>query len=308
MTGRSDPARVKLLPIVLADVVPIIRCAIETRMQLIEEIACDPQASGSGAPGKEEAMEGILRSLGRDWKAEEKVIVDCMRAEVREWWQHFPERPLLTDLFRRAARRRAECGSPDSRRRPSHDEGLRIATPLLADIPDKGQFDSEWEAAAVPEVLSALLLPPLGVRSAGALREYIERSRSSRPYFDALQRIGEKLASRGQAIPLPLARWRAQADGGRRRRPARRSSPSHRPANPAYLVRCVQIQFTIGFLQRVGVKPRGRDVSGCQMASEALGLSEDHVRRIWDMPFKPEFRKYSEAIATRTGLTQFHTH
>ncbi len=169
------------------------------------------------------------------------------------------------------------------------------------DVPDTGRFDSEWESAAVSEVLATLLLPPIGVPSTGALREYIERSEASRAYFGALERMAQKLDSRGDVIPSPLDMWRAKAAGGLRRR----------PVNPAHLLRYVQIQFTIAVLQRVGVKPRGY-VSGCGIVSEALelsegnvSLSEDRVRRIWDRPFLPEFQKYSEAIATRAG--PFHT-
>ena len=310
MTGKRG-RRVKLLPKVLADVVPIIRWTIEVRLQLIEEVACGSQAYGTGAPGKEEAMKRILRSLGRDWKAEEAAIVNYLRAEVREWWQDFPERQLLTGLYRRAALRWAGCGSLYSRRRPDHQEGLRIAAPLLADVPDTGRFDSEWESAAVSEVLATLLLPPIGVRSPGAVREYIERSETSRAYFGALERMAEKVDSRGEVIPSPLDMWRAKAVGGLRRRPARRSLPPQRPVNPAHLLCYVQIQFAIAVLRSVGVKPTG-NVSGCRIVSKALelsegnvSLSEDSVRRIWDRPFVPEFQKYSKAIATRNG--PFHT-
>ena len=75
----SGPRRVKLLPKVLADVVPIIRWTIEVRLQLIAEVACGLQASGTIAPGKEQAMKRILWSLGTDWKAEEEAIVDYLR-------------------------------------------------------------------------------------------------------------------------------------------------------------------------------------------------------------------------------------
>ena len=306
---ESRGRRVKLLPKVLADVVPIIRWTIEVRLQLIAELACGLQASGTIAPGKEQAMKGILQSLGTDWKADQEAIVDYLRAEGWEWWQDFPERQLLTDLYRRTALRRAESGSPDSRRRPDHQEGLRIATPLLADISDVTRFDPEAESAAVSEVLAILLLPPIGVRSPGAVREYIDRSEASRAYFGALERMAKKLDSRGEVIPLPLDMWQAQAAGGLRRRPAKRSAPSNRPINPAHILRYVQIQFTIGLLQRVGVKPNG-NVSGCRIVSEALklgnvSLSERKVKDIWDKPFTPEFQKYSKAIATRTG--PFHT-
>ena len=133
---------------------------MEMRLRYIEEVACGSQVSGTGALGKEEATKGILRSLGGDWKADAEAIVECHRAEVMEWWQDFPERQLLTDLYRRASRRRAGCGSPDSRRRPSHEEGLRVARALLADIADTGRLDSEWEFAAVSKMMAALLLPP----------------------------------------------------------------------------------------------------------------------------------------------------
>ena len=305
MTARSDTTQVRLLPMVLTDVLPIIRWGIEMRMQLIEEVACGFHVPEASAPGMEEAMKALLRSLGRDRKVDEDLVVGYMRAEVREWWQDFPERQLLTDLYRRAALRRAECGSPDSRRRPSHQEGFRIASPLLDDIPERDQFDFEWEATAVSEVLAALWLPPLGVRSLGSLREYIERSEVNRPYFAALERIWEH-NRQAEVIPLPLSRWRAQAAGGRRRRPAKRSAPPHRPVNPADLVRYIHIQFTIAVLQRVGVKPRGRYVSGCRIVSEKLGCSEDNVKRIWNKPFTPEFQKHAGAIATRTRLSQFH--
>ena len=33
--------------------------------------------------------------------------------------------------------------------RPYHAAGLRVDTPLLADFPDTGRLDSEWESEAV---------------------------------------------------------------------------------------------------------------------------------------------------------------
>ena len=141
MIGRKG-RRVQFLPTVVDDLDPVFRLPIAMRLLLIDEAVCGPQASGAGAPGGEETMEGLLRSLGRDRKVDEKAFVDYMRAEVREWWQSFPERQLLTALYRRAALRRARRGSPDGRRRPSHQEGLQIAKALLADVPDRGQFDS----------------------------------------------------------------------------------------------------------------------------------------------------------------------
>ena len=298
---------------------PIIRWGIETHLHLIEEVACGSEASGTGAPDMEEAAERIVQSLGMDWKANEEAAVDRMRAEVTTWWQDFPERQLLTDLYRLAARRKAKCGSADSRRDPSHDEGVRVARGLLAHIPDTGPWDYEWEYAAVSTVLAALLLPPIGTRSRPALRAYINLSRSSRVFFDALRRICGELDRRDEAIPSMLARWRTEAAGGHRRLPAGKRRPSRRPVRPALLRRDLKIQLTIEVLDRVGVPPRGYPVSGCRIAKEALepseddmGLSEDSVvriwkKRIWKKPLKPVMRKHSKDIAERTGLSQLYT-
>ena len=311
MTGRKGQ-RVKSLPRVVADVDPVIRSHIAMRLRYIEEVACGSQVSLTGAPGKEEATKGILRSLGGDWKADAEAIVECHRAEVMEWWQDFPERQLLIDLYRRASRWRAGCGSRDSRRRPSHEEGLPVARALLADIADAGRLDSEWEFAAVSKMMAALLLPPLGVCSRSGLRQYIKRSRSSRVHFDALERIWEELDSRGDDIRRPLLRWRQEVVSGCRRRPPRRRRPSHRPVNPAKVLRDFQIQFTIEVLRRVGIPPRG-SVSGCLIASEALGCEEfpeETVVGIWKnrkIPFALEMRRHWKAIAERAGLSKYHT-
>ena len=296
----------QLLPRVVADVDPIILWHLETRLRLIEEIASGRRVPETGAPGGEEAKRALIRSMGRDWKAEEKDILASHIAEVREWWQDFPERRRLIDLYRRAARRREGSGSPDSRHLPSHQEGLRVARALLADIAPTDRLDSERENAAVSKILADLMSPPLGASSSGALRQCISRSRTSWVHFDALARLFEEKNSRGESIPRPLLKWRQEFAGGRRRRPAKRSAPRYRPVNPADFVRNIQIQFTIAVLQRVGVKPRGRLVSGCRIVSEKLGCSEDNVKRIWNKPFTPEFQKHAGAIATRTGLSQFH--
>ena len=304
MTRRKG-RRVQFLPTVVADLDAVFRLPI-LRLQLIDEAVCDPHASGTGAPGREESFKGLLRSLARDLTVDEKALEDYMRAEVREWLQGFPERQLLTALYGRAARREARRGSPDGRRRPSHQEGLRIARALLADVPDTGQFDSEWESAAVPTVLAALWLPPISVRSTDKLREYIERSEASRVYFDALKHIFEELDNGNQAISRPLATWQAQAASGRRRRPNRISRPANRPVDLATLLRDFQIQFTILILLRIGVQPRGNPVSGCRIVSEALTLSEHTVERIrkeriWRRSFGLQMQKHSKAIAMRTG-------
>ena len=87
--------------------------------------------------------------------------------------------------------------------------------------------------------------------------------------------------------------------------------PPHRPANPAQLPRDIHIQFAIEVLDRVGVRPRGSLVSGCRIVSEASGIPEGTVERIWKAcswraSFVPEMQKYSKAIAERTGLFDAH--
>ena len=282
----------RLLPEGISDLDPNIRWIVEERLRLIEEVVCGLQTSGAGAPGMEEA--------------DAAAIVDDMRAELREWWQEFTERQLLTELYQRTARRREGRGSPDSRRPPSHQEGLRVAKGLLVVIPETGQLDAERESAAVSEFLADQWVSLSGKRRPTALREYIEQSVSNRSYFDALVRIGEKLDDRGESIPRPLAGWLAKAAGGLRRRPAKNPVSSGRPVDTATFVRDIHLQFAIEVLHRVGVKPRGSNVSGCRMVSEALGIPEETVRRIWKectwrTSFVPVMQKYSKAIAERTG-------
>ena len=297
----------RMRPESIAEADANIRWGVARRLQLVEDVVCGPQDFGTGAPGMREAMECIHRAVARrDTKAEDAAVVDRMRAELQELWWEYPERRLLRDLYRRANRRQDGSGSPDSRRPPDEAEGLRVARGLLADIPDRGRFDAERESAAHSEVLADQWLPPHGVSPRPALRKYIKCSRSNRAYFDALVRIEEKLHDRGKSIPLSLAKWREEVDGGRLLRPALRPIPSHRPANPAQLARDMQIQFTIEILSRIGVKPNGSEVSGCCIVAKALRVPEDRVTRIWKAciwrkSFMPAVQKYSRAMAERNG-------
>ena len=196
----------RMRPESLAELVRNLRWAMEVRLQIMEEVVCGPQDFGAGAPGREEAMERIHRAVKRgDTKAEDAAIVDRTRAEQWDWWQGYPERRLLTDLYRRAARRQDGSGSDNSRRLPDEAEGLRVARGLLAEIPATGRLDAERESAALSKVLADQLLPPNGVPSRPTLRKYIKCSRSNRAYFDALSRSCEGLDNRGKAIPRLLA-------------------------------------------------------------------------------------------------------
>ena len=145
------------------------------------------------------------------------------------------------------------------------------------------------------------------VPSRAELRKYIKLSRSTRVPFDALSLICEELYNRGEAVTGLLAKWRQEVAGGLRRRPAIKPIPPHRPADPAQLEGDIPMQFTIAVLERVGVPPQGNPVSGCRIVAEAFGLPDDTVVRIWKectwrKSFLPAMRKYSKAIAKRTGL------
>ena len=285
---------------------PNLRWGVEMRLRLVEEVVCGPQVSWVDAPGREEAMESILRAWERgDRKAEEEAFEACMRAELREWVQLFPERQLLRLLYERDARRREKRGSPDSRRTPGRMEGLRVARAMLADTPEVGELDREWESKALSVVLASP--PPVGVFSPSALQEYIKRAEDSPVYFDAVERIEEKAKGRDEDIPLPLRKYRPQSTRQRQKRPARNPLSRGRPLDPAILRRDLHIQFTIEVLDRVGISPWG---PGIGIVSEALGIPEGTVEGIWKRcPWRkslvPMMQKHSKAIYERTG--PFHT-
>ena len=302
--SKKKNQKVQVLPRRPGDVDSIILWGFETRVQLIAEIALGTQNTGTGKSGKEEKMPEFLRLVGSDWKADKDAIVDYMRAEVWEWWQSFPQRDLLNLLYRRDAKHREESGPSDGRRRPTHSEGLQVARPMLADIQNTGHLDSEWESRSVSLTLALLLMSPIGVCDMDTLQEYIERSEESRAYFDALVSFCEELVSRGDAIPRPAARWQQSVAGGRRQRPAKKPRKAHRPTNPAFLLRDIQVRFVIRILGDVGVKPRGEEVSGCRIVSEATGIPEETVIKIWkgrNESFSSQMRKHWKAIYERNG-------
>ena len=287
---------------------PNIRWGIKMRLRLFEEVVFGPHVSWFGAPGKDEAMKRIMRALARgDWKAEEEASEAYMRAELTEWWGVFPEQQLLKDLYGRAARRSERRGSRDSRRRPDHDEGRRVAEAMLADIPDARRLNRDWESAIVSADLATP--SPLGVFSPEQLPEYIKRAEESRVYFDAVERIEEEAKNRDEDISRPPANDRQQAARRRRKRPAMNPLERGRPLNPVKLIRDMQIQFTIEVLKRVGIPPQGTRLSGCLIVSEVLGMPVKTVEDIWKEPlqktFVAELLRHSKAIADRTG--PFHT-
>ena len=126
---------------------------------------------------------------------------------------------------------------------------------MLADIRVTGPLDAVWEAAAVAKVRAGQGLFSNILPSRRVWREYIKGSRSIRVFFDALNYIFAEMQKRGRAIPRLRARWWREGADRRRRRPAMKRIPDHRPANPAKAARDIHLQFTIEVLKRVGVRP-----------------------------------------------------
>ena len=298
----------RLLSTGVAELARNVRWLIEKRLQVIEELASDPRATANPGLSEREAHGRLHRAeeLG-DRKAEDEAIVDLIRAQMWQWWPDLPERQLLVDLYRRAAQRNARRGSADSRRRPTHTEGLRVAKAFLAGVQGRSGLDPYRESLAVTETLVRHFLAPLGQCRPCDLKEYIECSDDSRAYFDALIDISDILVSKREGFPLRLAFWWAEIASCRRFRPPLKPLPPNRPVNSAHLVRDVQICFTIEILRRVGIAPRGSLVSGCSIVAEALGISEDAVEsiwkgRIWEKSAEPVLRKHLDAVSERTGL------
>ena len=300
----------KLFPENISELDPNLRWGVALRLQMLEELASDPDAFEAGSPDLEESWRRAWQAVARrDRKAEDDALVGRTKAELWEWWQGFSERRLFTELYRRVARREAKLGPVDSRRRPSRDDGLRLAAAMLVDLPEVPPLDLEWEYEVEAQAVATQLLPPFGRPFRPALRYHIDRCEISRVHFDALNLIYEGLSNQGKVIPGVLIQWRQQVADGCLRRPTIGPIPRHRPANPEQIKRDIQIQFVIEVLGRVGIPPQGTPISGCGIVAEVLTpkLSEDTIRRIWKectwrTSYLPIMRKYSKAIAIRTGL------
>lgn len=298
----------RLLSTGVAELESNVRWLMEQRVQVVGEVALETPSPGSAGPSDEDANKRIRFAMVRkDREAEDKAIVDVIRAETRQWWQDFPERQLLTELYRRAARCREGTGSSDSSRPPSHPEGVRVARALLADVRDANHLDLESESRAVTKALVRHWRLPSAECAVCSLEDYIERSQSSRAYYDAVMWLAMLPSNWDGDIWETLKGWLREVHDGRRVRPPLASAPSHRPVNSDTVVRHAHINFTLEILGRVQVPPRGDSVSGCRMVAEALGLSEDSVARIWKARaegkhFERVLRKHLVAIHERTGL------
>ena len=293
----------KLLPKGFAQLLPIVQVIVSLHLEYILQAARGTLASGSGAPSEEKALECVLRMFeGRHGEADKEALEAYLRARTHEWWADYPERQLLSTLVRRADLRKQGIGEKDDRRIPTRTEGLWIARPLLAGIPDKITLDAEGEFEAVSKLLAALLDPPMGEPAPERLQKYIELSKSKRVYRDALRRYNLEFDSPDKTIYRPVFKWQRRAAGRSGLRRAKIKVPSHNPVKPALLVRNLQIQFVIGLLDRVGIPPQGTPVSGFGIVAEAVGLSEDSVKVIWETHFTADMRKHSKAMAERAEL------
>ena len=319
----------KSMPNGVAELDPNLLWVIESYLKLIEEFARSPKAFGTGGLTGVEAVDSIrLAVVRRDEKAEERAILDGMRAEVREFWQEFPELQLLGENFRRAALRKEVGGSRGRTDPDSFEEGLQLARALLAHVPGRAlqphipgayRLSLEWESAAVSSALADQWLYPIEARTRRALQKYIKLSKSSRVYFDAVMRIWEELNKRGEAIPSSLSKWFQEVESGRRRRPRGKPIPKHRLVTLTKFLSDLNIQLTVEILRRVEILPEGKIISGCHIVSVALAISKDptlHLyaetvtgiwkKRIWRKPFVPVMAKYSKALDERYG--PFPTH
>ena len=298
----------RLLPNSFAEIALNARWAFEIRLEFIEAVALDPQAFEDGAPDLEEAQHQLQLALQlRDSKAEDAAMVALIHAEVVEWWRQFSKGDLLKELFERARQRSANSGSRDSRRRPSHEEGLWIVTALKAGEPDTNQLDAAWEEAAVAAALASHYLPPFGGGSPIVLRDLIYWSNSSRAHFDALRFIYHELRDQGERIPPELSRWWQRLAAGRKRRPRKKPGRRGHPVILANLPRDLWIIFVLVLLKRLGKPPMGTSDSGSRIVADVLHYCEETVReiwktRVWLQKFVGELDKHARAIAERQGL------
>ena len=130
----------KSMPNGVAELDPNLLWVIENYLNLIEEFACSPKAFGTGGPSGVEAVDSIrLAVVRRDEKAEERAILDGMRAEVREFWQDFSGTSAswraLSD--RTALRKEVKRLSRQHRASFPEEEGRRLARAMLAHVPGR---------------------------------------------------------------------------------------------------------------------------------------------------------------------------
>ena len=273
-------------------------------MDQIFEAARGILVPASDAHSEDEAIECVLLVLKETHgEADKRVLESYMAAQTWDWWDNYLERELLSDLVRRSDLRKRWGGSAHDRRRTTLEEGLRVARPLLAAIPDEITLDAVGEYESVARLVAALLMPPMGEPSPEMLQRFVELAESIPVFKDGLRYFNADFDNADAALYRPDIRWQKQSGIMHRGYRNKVKVPSHSPIKPALLLRNLQIQFVIQLLTRVGIRPRGTRVSGCDIVGVALGLSEDTVKGIWGMKFTVEMRRQSQAVAQRLGLT-----
>ena len=292
----------KLLPGGYVHLLFIIQWVVELHIEQIQEAARGNLAPGIGAPGEDEAIESVLRIFeARYLEADRRLIERYMAARTWKWWREYPERRLLSDLVERADRRKGHWAGPEDQRRcPTHSEGLRIARPLLAALPKKISLDAVGEYESVARLLAAVMLPPMGEPTSEELQRYTRFAESIPVYKDGVRYFYAGLDNATVPLYRPDIGWQRRS-GIRHYRRKVKVRPGG-PVRPAIFLRNLQVQFVVGLLDRIGISPRGEDVSGILIVSEALGIPEGTIRRMWDMGFPAEMKKQSRAVAERLGL------
>ena len=281
----------------------ILRWVVVVHVVQIEEAARGNLAPGKDPPSEEEALECLIRIFeGSHAETDRRLIEAYMAARTWEWWQGYPERRLFSDLAERADHRKRWTGTRDSRRPPSREEGLRVARPLLAGIPDEITLDAMGEYESAARLLGSLLLPPMGEPSPEKLQVYTELAESMPLFRDSLGHYYKSLDNADAAIFRPGIGWQQSPDVKPRHLRDKVQIQAHSPVKPAEFVRNLQMQFVIGLLGGIRIPPYGRDAGGCSIVAEILGLSQDRVEDLWEMCFFDAMIKNSRAIAIRLGL------
>ncbi len=292
-----------------------VRFIVDAELYAIQEFALGTDPEGTFRSTLDEEWERIFEELDDgDVRDECDAILERARARTSEWWQDFPERSLLSELYRRAARRRLKgrkpkVGSSDSWRKPTHPEGLQVAGAMLARLPRTVLLDRDQERRFVTELIGLQLLEQSRELSRPDWLSIIRDSETRPAYFDALWRTCVTLSDPRQGFPVTLRPWLEEVVFGVRQRPPELPVAPHRPVTLGRVFRDFRAQSVIEVLRRVGVPAQGgpRSVSGCRIVGEALEIPEETVIRIWkNRPWQASFEKTLRSalddLSEREGL------
>ena len=312
-TGRKD-RRMRLFAEAVAELDLNMRWVVPLRLQLIDEVVCDPESFGVRTPGVEEAWGPVRLALAqRNRKAEDKADYRAHEGSGMG---------LVAELFRvstshqalyaRAARQGDKTATADSKRVPFC---LRGHPRLPGHCWRTSRTRIRWTPRRSPPTLQEFLqlncCPRIGKPTRQALRHYMGRSESNPAYFDALTLLCEELDKQGE----PSMPTRPVATGGGRwvagrAPPWSPSQPTAPPIQTSSSLICTS-SSSLRSCAGLAYEPRGPFPSGCLIVSEVLSevrsVSEDTVERLWkertwEKSFVPIMQKYSRAIAERTGL------